>query len=122
MVVAGCVLCNQPELSLWVKFGLTLHAVGTKTGTLFTTVPNTHKLHFEFPSGLLLGPSVSCFFASAIVTSSGSCLPMELLSSAQCFDLVDGKPKFIYTKVVFRQDGVVFGAKSPLRKVGQDLR
>ena len=46
---------------------------------------------------------------------------MEVLKARQCFEKVDGGIKFIYTRVLFRQNGITFCAKSPDRNVGSGL-
>lgn len=42
---------------------------------------------------------------------------MEVLNALHCFTPVDGGIKFIYTKVLFRRDGVIYCAKSPNKRV-----
>ena len=42
---------------------------------------------------------------------------MELLKAHQCFAAADGGIEFIYTKVLFRQAGFTFSAKSPNKHV-----
>lgn len=42
---------------------------------------------------------------------------MEVLNSHECFTPVDGGIEFIYTQVIFRQDGITYCAKSANRRV-----
>lgn len=42
---------------------------------------------------------------------------MELLNAGECFELVDGRPKFSYTQVLFVRDGITYDAKSPDRNL-----
>ncbi|KAF2180922.1 hypothetical protein K469DRAFT_266795 [Zopfia rhizophila CBS 207.26] len=46
---------------------------------------------------------------------------IEVLNAVQRFELVDGGIKFIYTQVLFRQDGITFYARSPNRHVGREV-
>lgn len=46
---------------------------------------------------------------------------MEVLNALQCFEAVDGGLKFIHTRVLFRQNGITFCAKSPYRKIGPEI-
>jgi len=46
---------------------------------------------------------------------------MEFINARQCFDLVDGNLKFIYSRVLYRQDGIFFCAKSPNRNVDRGI-
>ncbi|OIW28383.1 hypothetical protein CONLIGDRAFT_374720 [Coniochaeta ligniaria NRRL 30616] len=46
---------------------------------------------------------------------------MKVLKAAQCFEVVDGGIKFIHTRILFRQDGVTFCAKSLHRNLGPEI-
>jgi serine/threonine protein kinase len=48
-------------------------------------------------------------------------LIMEVVNALQCFERVDGGIKFIYTRVLYLQDGITFCAKSPNRNIGPGI-
>ncbi|KAF2245167.1 hypothetical protein BU26DRAFT_522277 [Trematosphaeria pertusa] len=46
---------------------------------------------------------------------------IEVLKTAQCFAPVDGSVEFMYTRILFRQDGITFCARSPDRFGGREV-